>query len=100
MLLNIYLSISFATVILFILEIKSLEHEIKMTYKNFKPKTDKFGLLLTSIKLIILCFIPVLNIIWFGCIAYCFLINDSILINRNELNKAVEKKIKEDDDNE
>jgi hypothetical protein len=99
MLLKIYLGISIATVILFVLEMWKIEHEIKVRHKNFKPKTDKVGLLFTYIKLVILCFIPIFNIIWFSYIAYCFLIDDSILVNKDEIDKAVAKKIKEDEDN-
>ena len=96
MLLNIYLGISLATFILFTLEIGKLEHEIKMKFKDrFKPKIDKIGLIFTYIKLMILCFIPIFNILWLIMLGYYFLVDDSKLVNMNEINKSIENKIKE-----
>jgi flagellar biosynthesis protein FlhB len=93
MLLKIYLGFSITSFILMILAVSNATHTVRMRFKDKlteKPKTDKVGLIFNYIKMIILCFIPVYNIVMF-VMAFSLFMNSEKLIKMSNVEKAIEK---------
>jgi len=93
MLLKIYLGFSIISFILMILAVSNATHTVRMRYKdklNDKKKTDKLGLMFNYIKMLILCFIPIYNIVMF-IMAFSLFMNSEKLIKMSNVEETIEK---------
>lgn len=93
MLLKIYLGFSIISFVLMILAVSNATHTVRMRFKdklNDKPKTDKVGLIFNYIKMLILCFIPVYNIVMF-VMAFSLFMNGEKLIKMSNVEESLEK---------
>jgi hypothetical protein len=71
-LLYIYLGISVLTFILFTLTVVKISKEFKRRYPNIKaPKSPLVDHLLTYLKVLLLCFLPIANVAFFLLYLFC-----------------------------
>lgn len=87
MILYIYLGISMLAFILLLLKNISLVHNAKLKLKDFEEVNDKdiAGSISSYLKLAVICFIPLINIVMLFIVLFC----------ENELNKRADKLIDE-----
>lgn len=93
MLLKIYLGFSIISFILMILAVSNATHTVRMRFKdklNDKPKTDNVGLIFNYIKMLILCFIPIYNIVMFG-FAFSLFMNNEKLIKVSNIENIIDE---------
>lgn len=93
MLLKIYLGISIVSFIFMMLAVQNASHTVKLKFKDKlsnKKKADKVGLMFNYIKMLILCFIPIYNIVMFG-FAFSLFMNNEKLIKMSNIEEAIEK---------
>lgn len=93
MLLKIYLGFSITSFILMMLAVSNATHTVRMRYKdklNNTKKTDKLGLMFNYIKMLILCFIPIYNIVMF-IMAFSLFMNSEKLIKMSNVEETIEK---------
>jgi hypothetical protein len=91
MLLKIYLGISISSFVLLKLAGWNMAHIVKMKFKdklNKEKKSDKIGLMFNYIKMLILCFIPIYNIIMF-IMAFQFFMNVDKLIEKSNIEEVI-----------
>lgn len=93
LLLKVYLCISILSFLFYLLLMLRTEHILKKKYKDKLKdnKSDKVGVFFAYIRLIILCLIPIYNIIVFISGFYLFVIdNEEAIIKKYKLDKAIE----------
>jgi cadmium resistance protein CadD (predicted permease) len=93
MLLKIYLGFSITSFVLILLAVSNATHTVRIRFRdklNDKPKTDKIGLMFYYIKMLILCFIPVYNIVMF-VMAFSLFMNSDKLIKMSNIEESIEK---------
>jgi hypothetical protein len=87
MILYIYLGISILTLVLFLLTNSSLIHTVKGKIKDLPDKhdKDKVGLIGSYVKLVVISFIPLVNVFFLFLLLFC----------GNEINKRTNKMVDE-----
>jgi len=93
MLLKIYLGFSITSFVLMILAVQNATHTVKLRFKDKltdKKKVDKLGLIFNYIKMLILCFIPIYNIIMFG-FAFSLFMNNEKLIKMSNVENIIDE---------